>query len=434
MIYKRAKRVFIIALSLLILIMAIPSAAAQAQETLLVCDSQSEMEELSALILACGKRANAVLREDYLPEMMEEYALLITTSEAALKDAVAVGARALFVGSKLERGAVKLKELKALSVQVFGGGYGSAARFEESISVIESDNEGGFGQEFGSIVAQGSEYPFAVKLKGVTYAPYYRSGDLSFFLLGAVMQDFFGDISIGDAAQGKLYVIIDDVYAFTDLYALCAAADMLYESAIPFIVRIRPMYDNLDFPAFKRYAQVLRYMQAKNGVIVPGEPFVSEIEQEREPLSVKMERFYGALEDEGIAYIDMEHSPLELSIETLQGISPPRKNFGRLSVDAMVNFSISPDEGTMEEELERINALWLTIDDYRRNFTNARYQYHEVSIDDQYEYFHEEEKLFADEFAKGNEVLLAVVGVALMMLLALLLLGRRMNRRKFRKG
>ncbi|MFR1374912.1 MAG: DUF2334 domain-containing protein [Eisenbergiella massiliensis] len=81
---------------------------------------------------------------------------------------------------------------------------------------------------------------------------------------------------LGKQEGGNMYLAVDEVYPFSDLDRLCAVADRLYENGIPFIVRVMPVYENLDYPAFERYAQILRYVQARNGTVLLHPPVVRE--------------------------------------------------------------------------------------------------------------------------------------------------------------
>ena len=385
--------------------------------------SAEEMGLIGQVLAACEISVDMVLRTEYRAEMLDDYSFLITTCLEPQADAKAKDMPALLLGERFAGNAdVTIVSQKNVSAIVSGGELMGSSRFEESISFISKHT----GRTYGEVMIKGAKYPFSVQSGKEVYAPYYRAQDLSIILLGSVIKDF-----LVVKTDGSMYVMIDDVYAFTDFYSLCSAADMLYESAIPFIVRIWPIYDNLDYPAFKRYAQVLRYLQAKNGTIVIGEPLVLEVAFEIEPLADKMQRFTDALDAEGVSYFEMTQHPYFLELNALASIHSEGKDFGKLPIDIMIEFTLSEEDEKTRESVDALNNMWLSVESYRRKFTNVSYQYREVAIDDQYDYFVEEEKLFAAEFAVGNEVLIIIVGISILILLALLLLGSRAYRKKF---
>lgn len=395
-------------------------------KVLVVADSPAVGNELLSLLSANGQSAQLVLRSVYKAGMVQGYSHLVTNCVEPLEEARAAKIKMLLVGSAVEedeRVPLQLGEKQNAGIEIKTESYRGDISFTEKITYIVSHTGG---EPFGSVKIQDEEYPFAV-LDGLeTYVPYYRMDDLSAILLSELIR-----MMLGDPSEGRMYIVIDEVYAFSDLYSLCFAADLLYENAMPFIVRIMPIYDNLDYPAFLRFAQVLRYLQAKNGTIVPAPPLVSNEPYSWEPLEEKLNRFYDALDRENIRYFSMAHTPYPVDVPFLKAIHSAGKNFGRLPVDTMIRLTLYDDEEAMREEVDELNDLWLSVDNYRRNFTQANYQYHEVSIDEQYAYILEEEKLFEKQIEVGNNVLVMVVGLLLLIFLGLLVIGSRIYKRKF---
>ena len=84
-----------------------------------------------------------------------------------------------------------------------------------------------------------------------------------------------------------------------------------------------PVYENLDYPAFERYAQILRYVQARNGTVLLHPPVV------------RVNQFYLRFVDSIKSQIDNEFNQrLEKSQETicLLYTSPGRDWLARLAV------------------------------------------------------------------------------------------------------
>lgn len=71
------------------------------------------------------------------------------------------------------------------------------------------------------------------------------------------------------------YAFITGVNPFIDFDLLKKTADTFYEKGIPFIVSAGPVFYNQDFQAARNYAEILRYVQAKNGTIMMNVPAVT---------------------------------------------------------------------------------------------------------------------------------------------------------------
>lgn len=413
-------------LALLAALCALSPAALGASEgpgdILLVCREDTELAELERLVSACGRQVQAIPADELTPALLSGAEHLITTQDDALALAAGQGLPALAVGAAVTPGGgVGYQTALHASVSVSGEGLTGLSSFEEEITYIGSYE----GEPFGTLSLRGEEHPFAVTAGAVTYAPYYRAGEVSALLLGAVIRHF-----LGLSGEGRLYVLIDEIYPFSDLYALCRTSDLLYESGIPFVARIMPVYDNLDYPAFLRYAQALRYVQSKNGSVVIADSLVSEHEMVREPLAEKLSRFHAALREQEIDFLPMDRPPYPLTAGDLPTLSGGQKPFPSLPIDATVRFPLYSDEDLARAEADRLSSLWLTVSAYGGRGT-PRPPSRERPVSNGYDYRQEGPRLLADQFARSNEALTVVVASFLLILGGLILVGRRVYRRKF---
>ncbi len=420
----RVRQFIAVVMLLLLGAVALPPVTAYAQGggVLVVYRTQEELTLLGGLAQACGQPITAVLEEAYTKGLAKEYDRLITVSELPLADC---SYPALCVGDGFASNAeVTFETLPRAGVSVAYGSHSQPARLEEEVTLISSFA----GSPAGTVtLSMGRTYPFAVAGVSRTYVPYYRGDDLSTVALGGVVQEYLG-LSGGD---GRMYVMVDEVYPFSDLKMLCALADGFYENAIPFIVRIVPAYDNLAYPAFLRYMQVLRYVQSKGGAIVLHEPLVAVQETEREPLDAKLRRFTEALADHNIVWTEMNRAPYPFTLEEVEGIASADKNFGALPFDTVIVSGLPKTEEELLEMVRRINHKWLSIADYRRTFTNESFSYNEEPIDSEYEYYKEQEQSMVEFFLTANEYLVAMVAVVLLLFGGLLVVGFGLYRKKF---
>jgi hypothetical protein len=107
---------------------------------------------------------------------------------------------------------------------------------------------------------------------------------------------------LGLTDKPAMYLLIKEVYPFSDLPLLLSLSDRLYDAGIPFMLAVRPVFTNLQQPAMKRYIEAIRYAQSKGGSIVVQAPVVaSTIASGDGQLRPKMSAFIDALAAAGIA-------------------------------------------------------------------------------------------------------------------------------------
>lgn len=393
-------------------------------EVLFVYRTDEEMKQFIEVIHACGKNAIPVSSDEYHSGTAAIYPYLITTSNIPVDDAKKAGIKPLCIGDEFSSTEdITIKKLQDVSVKLTYENFSQMSQFEKKMSVI-TDFQGN--DTIGKIsLRMEDEYPFAVFSETEIMVPYVQKNELSMVLLGAVMQRYFGN-----PETGTMYVLIDEVYPFSDLGMLCDTADLLYKNAIPFITRIMPLYDNLDYPAFLRFAQVLRFVQSRNGTIVIHEPIVRD-EIEREPLKDKMNRMYTALTEQGINWAGTQFSPFLLKRDMLDKIESSEKTFGLFPMDTMIELSLPETKQELTAAVKKLNQNWLSIGDYKRIFTNENFQYNEIQIDEQYLYLETRETSFLSFFTLGNRLLIFVVSGSLLLFIIILLIGFRLYRKKF---
>jgi hypothetical protein len=393
-------------------------------DVLFVYRTDDELKQFIEVIHACGKSAIPVSSDEYESGTAAIYPYLITTSNVPVNDAKKAGIKPLCIGDEFSStDNITIKRMQDVSVMLSYENFSQMSQFEKKISVI-ADFQGK--ETVGKIsLRMGNEFPFAVFSETEVMVPYVQKNELSMILLGAVMQRYFEN-----PEKGTMYVLIDEIYPFSDLGMLCDTADLLYKNAIPFIARIMPVYDNLDYPAFLRFTQVLRFIQSRNGTIVIHEPIIRD-EIEREPLKDKMNRMYAALTEQGINWVGTQYSPFFLQKDMLDSIESSEKTFGFFPIDTMVEISLPETKQELTAIVEKLNQNWLSLSDYKRFFTNENYQYSEIQIDEQYSYLEARETSFLNFFTLGNRFLLLIVSGSLILFVSILIIGFRLYRKKF---
>lgn len=247
-------------------------------------------------------------------------------------------------------------------------------------------------------------FPFGVNHDGYAYVPYYEKGNLSELAMAYVLKDW-----LGIESHSNNYLLINEVYPFSNLALLEELADKLYEAGIPFIVSARPVLSNLDYPAAKRYMETLKYVQSRNGSIVVNAPAVaSTISDIDRDLNAALGDFIDALADYDIAplgmgaemywsydryYVDKgmeffdsvilfpnERLMYKSKIDTSQSYSSslfsvasdymqPYEHTGKviepLPMDIAVTVPFVEDESELEELASRLISSWTIFSDYK---------------------------------------------------------------------
>ena len=395
-------------------------------KVLIVCRREEDSDFLEKVVRALAWEPAVTTEKDYNSGMLEQAAYVITTSDICVKDIEQKGIPSVCLKDACRLSGYSIKEEKNSSVGLESGPYWEWPETEKRIDRFDAAYPAG---TEALILADGQKSAFVMKKDKISYVPFYRENGLGAVMTGKVIAELSGR-----QEGGHMYLAVDEVYPFSDLERLCAAADRLYENGIPFIVRVMPVYENLDYPAFERYARALRYVQSRNASVLLHPPVVREGEKESEPYEIKKERFAKALEEQGIFYIDTEYIPYLFTWEEIQNINTQQKAFGEFEFDSMFTIPLSLSEEEFENRLQQINEKWLTLSDYKQKFTDKNFQYYEMAVTAGGEDFFAEEKEqanFEELFDKGDKILLAVVGGALFIFFVLLGIGRKWYRRKF---
>lgn len=152
-----------------------------------------------------------------------------------------------------------------------------------------------------SLTGSGRKMPYAASSGSLTYVPYLEAGNAGRLAMAEVLKDW-----LGAGASAQTYLVIKEIYPFSDLTLLEKLADRLYEAGIPFIASVRPVFSNTGFPAMQRYLEALKSVQSKNGSILVNAPVVMpSINSNDRTLNAKMNSFINLLVENGIAPLGM---------------------------------------------------------------------------------------------------------------------------------
>ncbi len=422
------KRIVITILIFMVIVLLYPfyAAMAEGEDVLIIYNDKEKMELLDELITAFGKTPIAVLVSDYQSSMLDNYKYVVLQDNKPLYDMLEKNKKAFCVGNDfISIPSVKIKTIsKKTNIQIKIYDNVENIITAPNMNYIDQFN----GDAVGSIILDGIEYPFGVITKRLTYIPYFNRDDLSVIGLGALLNQY-----LEQENDGQMYVLIDEIYPFSDLRMLIITANKFYENGIPFILSVMPIYDNVDYPAFLRYAQVLRYIQSKNGSIIMHAPLIRNVEMVGENLEVKLNKAYTAYKENNVTIFEKTNKPLEISLDMLGGIISHDNQYIEFPINTMLKYQLFENEDELDNAIKILNRKWLHISDYKMNFTDQTFIYEEEEIDGIYTYKAEVQQSLRFLFDKGNQILTIIVAGSVFILIILMIMGYKLYNNKFMK-
>lgn len=417
------------------------AAAEKTPHILLLFDSlgqraggEGNVAELQRLLAAYSARVTVKHLSDYEPGSLPAYSGVITvinqnelkmTSAAYLQDAASYQGAVLHVGYRPPARVQQALGLKTgiwhgASATLSIGGFTGVTLPVEGMPYI-TDSAGGRSYGEWTSADSGVQAPFAASRGRTAYLPYLKQGDFTAIAAGYVLKDW-----LKVTGEPQMYLVIKEIYPFSDLNLLEQMSERLYNSGIPFIASVRPVFGNTDFPAMKRYLEALRTVQSRNGSIVVNVPAV------RPPISLsdrslrgKMNLFLNVLAEGGVAplgvaaenywtydkeystagmgffssavlYPDVEALYMEqtdtsavfasalysLPPELLRGLGRTGKAMPQLPLNAAVTLDLPQDERGLTEMLQQLGAEWYTFGDYKQETHRVKTDLHRVEASD----------------------------------------------------
>ena len=390
-------------------------------DTAIIYNKEADAEAIVSLVESFGKSAD-VLDVNWLYDgALSGYKYIVLLTSGYLDEAIKTDKPLLCIGSDFEGESAKKINVGLVNIQV--------GDLQQNVSVGGLiDVPDGTGDEtYGSVTDSfGTKYPFAVRNGNIWTVPYFNTADISTAGLGGVMAQFF---SYNETP--KLYVMIDQVFAFSDLQLLKETAEALHQNGFPFIVRVMPVYQNTEYPAFKRWAQLLRYVQSLDGDVVLHDAIVQEDMAEKISVEEIMQIAADALANERVNLYDFSSAPYSIDFSMIENTESSTRQFAGFPMNAAFVYSLPEDEEGIEKMVDELNRKWLTVSDYKRNFTDESAIYNEKPYDEEYAYVKPVTKNYQAFFTAGNNLLIVVVGISIILLAILFLVGRYFYRRKF---
>lgn len=415
---------FLLATAMIILLVLPLTAHGNGRPVLLVYRLESERKSITSVLSACGYQVKAIAEEKYSADSLAGFRLLVTTARKPIVDGLDAGIPVLCVGPQtLPADGIKVQTSHGLGGILHVGKLQSPVHFEDQAFLITEYAGTAVGEmEF---PLRGS-FPYGVIQGSIAYMPNYDQDDIQPLALGLTARQL-----LGDPEEGRLFLLIDEVYPFSDLGMLCHMADELYARGYPFTVSAMPVYDNLDYPAYLRYTQVLRYIQSRGGAVTMHDPVIRAAEGEMESTGERLSRARASFEQQGLVLANGIVSPYPVSLAGFSNLSSAAVPFGPLPMDVAVVLPIAKAPGEFDQALALVTKKWVTISSLQRMVNDSPFIYNEQPIDEEFAYREEVETSFNRFFSAGNRTLLVIVLISLVVFSGLLTGGYFLYRRKF---
>lgn len=380
-------------------------------------DKEGNVKELQQLLAAYSVQVTLVSMDDYKTGAMDAYNRVIsivntadlTVPEELYREIEDYQGQYLHIGYQPP---ARLKQVLQLSTGVIGeeradldiGGFsGSALKVRDASYIAASSAKRIYGSL--TLKASGRQVPFAVSGEQFTYAPYLQQGDASVIGMAYVLKEW-----LGVSAQTQTYLVLREIYPFSDFALLEETADRLYQAGIPFIASVRPVFSNTDYPAMSRYLDALKVVQSRNGSILVNAPVVMpSINSSDHSLGDKMNGFINLLVKSGIAplgigadahwtydkeyagagmsffdsavlfpdetviYMDQtnlsktfDSSLYSITPEFLARLQHSGKVMPQFPFNTALTHDLPADKAGLEELLRTLDAAWISFSDYKQ--------------------------------------------------------------------
>lgn len=202
-------------------------------------------------------------------------------TDSIVKELVNVGHEVMIIGGDLVNQYVDYANLNVEVIKEIGNvgnftySYSTKETFSSLIKLRSAYLlKGTFTYENGSFNMNDKEMPFSVSIDNLWYIPVTNLEN------NLVQSAFTNEVAQwlwpynGKPHDYAQYIVLDKVYPFMDPNKLMEMVDILINRKLPFVLSVMPIYDNSEYPAMKRFCEVLRYAQDNGGAVILHAPII----------------------------------------------------------------------------------------------------------------------------------------------------------------
>ncbi len=299
--------------ALLLVLLLIPAVPCRAERTryVLLCDAQT------------GARADAVaVLQRYMLYASWECDFLDVAEASSLAEYDGI---LLCIGEEQSLPEETVRAIKASGTDVFILGGGGLSQLAPDAAFLTGDvmlripsesgadndlllmdpglwllPESGSALEDGLVYVDGTAYPLCRRVGQVTHFAWFSADEpLVCAQLVSCIQRWQWPYENEPTAYGQ-YFVLDYAYPFLDPAGLLERTAVLAEEGVPYCIAVTAIFSNGEYPAMKRFCEVLRYEQNRGTGVILRVPFVTIGQVESEELLRHMDIAYEAYAAYGV--------------------------------------------------------------------------------------------------------------------------------------
>lgn len=177
------------------------------------------------------------------------------------------------------------------------------------------------GESLGGQIFVGAQaFPLCQTAGNITHLAYFDpSQEAQCAFLSTLLQTWLWPYKNSPTAYGQ-YLVLDRIYPFADPERLLSLVEMLETENVPYVLCVMPIYANADYPAMKRFCEVLRYAQSRGAGIVMHVPQVTLANVTVEDLQKNIANAYSAYSRYGVYPLAIEAPDVWLMSEKGQDV------------------------------------------------------------------------------------------------------------------
>ena len=177
------------------------------------------------------------------------------------------------------------------------------------------------GESLGGQIFVGAQpFPLCQTAGNITHLAYFDpSQEAQCAFLSTLLQTWLWPYKNSPTAYGQ-YLVLDRIYPFADPERLLSLVEMLETENVPYVLCVMPIYANADYPAMKRFCEVLRYAQSRGAGIVMHVPQVTLVNVTVEELQENIANAYSAYSRYGVYPLAIEAPDVWLMSEKGQDV------------------------------------------------------------------------------------------------------------------
>lgn len=84
------------------------------------------------------------------------------------------------------------------------------------------------------------------------------------------------------------YIVFDEIYPFMSPDKLLKIVEMMKEQKVPYILSVMPIYNNGEYPAMKKFCEILTYAQANGATVILNYPIIQTEKMDKNEIQEKI--------------------------------------------------------------------------------------------------------------------------------------------------